>query len=144
MTEYIHTELLSGPDQEILGELDEHEISPETVDHAIHPRNYGAIENPDGEAMLKGICEDSIRIQLSLENNTVTDAAFSVHGCGFTMACGSAVTELARGRSVHEAMNITGKRINDFLGGLPENHIHCADLAAGTLRAALLNAVKST
>jgi len=143
MTEYVHTELLSETDQDILGELDEHDISPETVDHATHPRNFGYLKNPDGEAMLKGICEDSIMIQLSLENNTVIDAAFSVNGCGFTMACGSAVTELVRGRSVHDAMNITGKRISGFLGGLPEDHIHCADLAAGTLRAALQNAVKS-
>jgi len=63
-------------------------------------------------------------------------------GCGATVACGSMVTELARGKTLHEAMKIDGKKVIEAFGGLPIEHTHCADLAANTLRAAINDALQ--
>lgn len=117
-------------------------LSPALVEHALRPRNAGTLEDPHGEATLSGICEDTVRIQLRLNHDRIDEIAFMTDGCAATLACGSMVTELARGKTLQEAMKIDGKRVIEAFGGLPIEHTHCADLAANTLRAAIRDALQ--
>ena len=133
--------LLSKEDQQILGRLDEGSISPKVWLHAAHPRNQGILSNPDGQAEVTGICEDTISFQLQLKENRIDKIRFQARGCGFTVACGSVTTELVRGKSIGEAIGLTGEQILTALGGLPGSHIHCADLTANALKAAARNAI---
>jgi nitrogen fixation protein NifU and related proteins len=116
-------------------------LSLTLINHLMNPRNVGELADPDGEATLSGICEDTVRIQLKLEEDRIDDIRFTTNGCSATMACGSMVTDMARGRSVQEAMEIVGKRVIEAFGGMPIEHTHCADLAANTMRAALRDAI---
>jgi nitrogen fixation NifU-like protein len=133
--------LLSEGDQEVLGRLDEEAVSAEVRRHAAEPSNMGRMENPDGEAMVSGICEDTMMIQLKLRGDRVEDARFQTWGCGFTTACASVATELARGKSVRHALGIRDKQIIEALGGLPREHTHCAGLAANALKEAVKDAL---
>lgn len=133
--------LLTEEDQEILGEIEEETVGSEVRKHASHPCNLGPMENPDGQALLQGICEDTVAIHLRVRGSKIVDASFQTTGCGFTLACGSVATEMVRGKNINVALGITGKKIDAALGGLPREHIHCADLAANTLKAAALDAL---
>jgi nitrogen fixation protein NifU and related proteins len=117
-------------------------ISSRALEHALHPRNEGTIADPDGEASLTGICEESVCIRLRVRENQIEDIRFTTNGCAATTACGSILTELAQGLSVREAVKIDGAQIIKALGGLPVEHTHCAELAANTLKAALRNALE--
>ncbi len=128
-------------DQAILRGLGEG-LSPTLVEHALRPRNAGTLVDPDGEATLSGICEDTVRIQVRLNHDRIEEIAFMTDGCSATVACGSMVTELARGKTLQEAMKIDGKRVIQAFGGLPIEHTHCADLAANALKAALRDALQ--
>lgn len=134
--------LLSKEDQEILGELDKKSISPTLWQHAEFPHNNGTIEHPDGQSEVTGICEDTIGFQLRIRNDTIEAISFRAEGCGFTQACGSITTELAHGKPVDDAIEMTSQHIQEALGGLPKNHVHCADLAANAFKTALLNALE--
>lgn len=118
-------------------------IGEKVAEHALRPRNAGVLEDPDGEATLSGICEDTVRIQLRVKDGRISDIAFMTNGCAATIACSSMATELAKGASLKEAMSIDGKKVIQALGGLPIEHTHCADLAANALRAALQDALQA-
>jgi nitrogen fixation NifU-like protein len=108
-----------------------------TIDHAMNPRNMGGMENADGFGKVTGPCGDTMEIWLKIKNNTVVEATFLTDGCGTSIAAGSMVTELAKGKSISEALKITHQDVLDAFGGLPEESIHCAFLAANTLREAI-------
>jgi nitrogen fixation NifU-like protein len=112
-------------------------FSDTVIDHFMHPRNAGPMEDADCVQTMSGICGDTIGIYVSLNGGTVRRISFVTDGCGPTIACSSAVTCMAEGRPVDEAKKITGKDVIEFLGGLPVENTHCADLAANTLRGAL-------
>ena len=111
--------------------------SETVVDHAMNPRNVGNIENADGFASVTGPCGDTMEIWLKVRNDSITKATFMTDGCGTTIAAGSMVTELARGKSVSQAQKISQQDVLSALGGLPEESQHCALLAANTLKAAV-------
>jgi nitrogen fixation NifU-like protein len=113
--------------------------SEKVIDHFFHPRNAGGIEGPDGFARIKGPCGDSMYIYLRIDGRRIADAKFMTDGCGTTIACGSVVTEMAKGKEIKEASRIRGSHILEATGGLPEANVHCAVLAASTLRAAIKN-----
>ena len=113
--------------------------SEEVIDHFLHPRNVGGIEDADGFARIKGPCGDTVYIFLKVNRARITDAKFLTDGCGTTIACGSMVTELIKGKEIKEASRIRDSHILEAIGGLPEADVHCAVLAAGTLRAAVKN-----
>ena len=104
------------------------------VDHAQNPRNVGSIHDADGFASVTGPCGDNIEIWLKVQNGTIKEATFWTDGCGTTIAAGSMITEMAKGKTIDEAMRITQQDVLDALGGLPEESIHCALLAANTLK----------
>jgi nitrogen fixation NifU-like protein len=119
---------------------DARRIYSETIiDHFLHPRNVGGIEGPDGFARIKGSCGDTMYIYLRIDGRRIADAKFMTDGCGTTIACGSVVTEMAKGKGIREASRIRDSRILEATGGLPESDVHCAGLAASTLRAAIKN-----
>jgi nitrogen fixation NifU-like protein len=111
--------------------------SEKTIDHFRNPRNLGEIPAPDGLGRIAGPCGDTMEISLKVKDGKVMNASFWTDGCGPSIASGSMVTELAKGKSVLEAQKITQQDILDALGGLPEDSIHCALLAANTLKEAI-------
>jgi nitrogen fixation NifU-like protein len=133
--------LLSEEDQAVLGEVDVELLSPELLRHASTPSNHGLPDHPDGRASVTGICEDTVSIALCLRGRIISAIGFEVAGCGFTTACASKATELARGAGIDRALSVDGVEINRALGGLPKGHGHCADLAANALKAAIRDAL---
>ncbi len=111
--------------------------SEKTIDHFLNPRNLGEIPAHDGFGRIVGPCGDTMQICLKVQGGKVTNTSFWTDGCGPSIASGSMVTELAKGKSVPEAGRITQQDILDALGGLPEESLHCALLAADTLKEAI-------
>jgi len=107
------------------------------VEHATNPRNVGDIEDADGFALFTGPCGDTMEIWLKVSNDTITAATFMTDGCGTTVAAGSMVTELAKGKRISQALRISQENVLAALDGLPEESKHCALLAANTLKAAV-------
>jgi len=111
--------------------------SEKTIDHFLNPRNLGEIAAPDGFGRVTGPCGDTMEIYLKVRDGKVINASFWTDGCGPSIASGSMVTELAKEKSLIEARKITQDDILDALGGLPEDSLHCALLAANTLKEAI-------
>jgi nitrogen fixation NifU-like protein len=111
--------------------------SEATIDHAMNPRNVGDMEDADGFARVTGPCGDTMEIWLRVKNDSVADVTFMTDGCGPSIASGSMVTELARGKHVREARIISQQDVLSALDGLPEESQHCALLAANTLKEAI-------
>jgi len=111
--------------------------SETVIDYAMNPRNVGNVEGVDGHASVTGPCGDTMDIWLKVRNDIITEATFMTDGCGTTIAAGSMVTELARGKSVSQVLRIGQEDVLNALSGLPEESQHCALLAANTLKAAV-------
>ena len=112
----------------------------ETVmDHFMHPRNVGEIENASGVGTVGNAkCGDIMRIFLDIdENQIVRDAKFKTFGCGAAIATSSMATEMIIGKSVQEALEVTNKAVMEALGGLPPVKVHCSLLAEQAVHAAL-------
>jgi nitrogen fixation NifU-like protein len=110
----------------------------------IHPKQMGAMENPDGYGRVTGKCGDTMHIFLRFEAEKVKEASFQTDGCGSSTICGSFAAELAMGKEPDELLEITGETILDVLGGLPREEEHCAFLAAETLQEALDDYMRKT
>jgi nitrogen fixation NifU-like protein len=111
--------------------------SEKTIDHFLNPRNLDEIPAPDGFGRITGPCGDTMEISLKVIDGRVMNASFWTDGCGPSIASGSMVTEMAKGKSVSDALKITQQDVLDALGGLPEESVHCALLAANTLKEAI-------
>ena len=112
-------------------------VYSETVmDHAMNPRNVGRMENADGFARITGPCGDTMEIWLRVRNDSIVEASFMTDGCGTTIAAGSMVTELAKGKNAAQALKISQQDVLNAPGGVPEESQHCALLAANTLKEA--------
>jgi nitrogen fixation NifU-like protein len=111
--------------------------SEAVIEHSMNPRNVGDLEDADGFAKVTGPCGDTMEVWLKVKNGKVSGASFMTDGCGTTIASGSMVTEMAKGKSVSEVQKISQQDVLDALGGLPEESQHCALLAANTLKAAI-------
>ncbi len=117
---------------------DARKIYSETViDHAMNPRNLGTMTDADGFARVTGPCGDTMEVWLKVNDGTITDINFMTDGCGTSIASGSMVTELAKGKNIIEAKKISQKDILNALGGLPEESQHCALLAVNTIKTAI-------
>ncbi|MCK4547282.1 MAG: iron-sulfur cluster assembly scaffold protein [Candidatus Eisenbacteria sp.] len=101
------------------------------------PRNMVPLERPDGSARITGPCGDTMECFLEIEKGRITRATFVTNGCGPSIASGGAVTELAKGKTLEEALKIDQANVLDALGGLPGESAHCAKLAAMTLTEAV-------
>jgi len=111
--------------------------SEKTIEHFLNPRNLGEIQAPDGFGRVTGPCGDTMEMYLKLNNGRIVNAKFTTDGCGTSIASGSMATELVKGKGIIAAQKITQDDILNALGGLPEESVHCALLAANTLREAI-------
>jgi nitrogen fixation NifU-like protein len=112
--------------------------SPRLLDHFQNPRNAGDVADPDGAAQIENpACGDVLKLSVRLHGDRISEIRFRAKGCVPSMACGSAVTELARGRIVNDARNLTGEELRAEVGGVPEASSHAIHLAIDTLKAAL-------
>jgi nitrogen fixation protein NifU and related proteins len=123
--------------EQIMAEL-QRTYSSAVIDHLQNPRNFRKLEAADGYAKNTGSCGDTMEMFLKIKDETITECRFQTDGCGTTVVCGSVATELAVGKSLLEALgSVSAAGILRVLGGLPESSVHCAQLAAETLRRAL-------
>ena len=114
--------------------------SEKVLEHFRHPRNVGKIENPDGKSIEGSpACGDMVAVYLKVdqESQTIEDVKFESYGCASNIATGSVITELAKGKSLEDAKNITWKQASEELGGLPPIKAHCSVLAVEGLRSAI-------
>jgi nitrogen fixation NifU-like protein len=108
------------------------------LDHFQNPRNAGEIENPDSSAQLENpACGDVMRLTLRVVDDRVSEIRFRAKGCVPSIACGSAITELAKGKTVPEIVSIKREDLIGMVGGLPEASSHAAQLAFDVLRQAI-------
>ena len=109
------------------------------MDHFMHPRNVGEIDNASGVGTVGNAkCGDIMRIFLDIdENQIVRDAKFKTFGCGAAIATSSMATEMIIGKTVQEALEVTNKAVMEALGGLPPVKVHCSLLAEQAVHAAL-------
>ena len=113
--------------------------SQKVMDHFMHPRNMGEIENASGTGTVGNAkCGDIMRIFLDIdENNIIRDVKFQTFGCGAAVATSSMATELVKGKTIYEALEVTNKAVMEALDGLPAVKIHCSLLAEEASHAAL-------
>jgi nitrogen fixation NifU-like protein len=110
------------------------------MEHFMCPRNVGSMPDADGEGICGDPgCGDSLTIYIKVKDNVITDISFLVFGCVAAIATSSMTTELAKGKTLEEALKITDTDIADALGGLPEHKMHCSVLGATALKNAIEN-----
>ena len=112
--------------------------SEKVMDHFMHPRNVGIIENADGVGEVGNAkCGDIMKIYLKIENDIIVDVKFETFGCGSAIASSSMATEMIKGRSIQDAMELTNKAVAEALDGLPAHKLHCSVLAEEAIKNAL-------
>ncbi|MBT9142878.1 MAG: Iron-sulfur cluster assembly scaffold protein IscU [Dehalococcoidia bacterium] len=113
--------------------------SGKVMEHFTNPRNVGEIENADGVGEVGNMkCGDIMRIYIKVnDQDIIEDVKFRTFGCGAAIATSSVVTEMVKGKNLDEALEITNKKVAEELGGLPENKMHCSNLAADALHKAI-------
>ena len=120
------------------------EYSQKVMDHFMNPRNVGSIENPDGVGEVGNPrCGDIMRIYLKIDNDVIKDIKFQTFGCGAAVATSSMITEMVKGKNIKEALKISNQNVAEALGGLPPVKMHCSNLAAQALKAAIDNYLKN-
>ncbi len=103
-----------------------------------NPKNMGEIENPDGVGRVGNPkCGDLMELYIKVENHIITDVKFKTFGCAAAIATSSMITEMAKGKTLDEALKITRQDVADELEGLPPIKMHCSNLAADALHAAI-------
>lgn len=112
--------------------------SKQVMDHFTRPRNVGYLENPS-VAIQYGdpACGDCLLVFLKIEQDIIRDMKYKVLGCAAAIATASITSEMAIGRTLEQAMELTEKQVAEALGGLPPQKMHCSNLAVGALKAAL-------
>jgi len=111
--------------------------SARVIEEAYNPKNVGRMADSDARGVVHGWCGDTMEFYLRMNGERIGKATFMTDGCGPTIACGSMLTTMVRGMSLEEAGEFRSMDLIEALGGLPEESLHCAELAVRTLRAAL-------
>ncbi len=113
------------------------------MDHFMNPRNVGEIPEADGVGTVGNpVCGDLMTVYIKVKDNILKDVKFKTFGCGAAIATSSMITELAKGKTIEEALKITRGDVADSLGGLPAIKMHCSNLAADALHAAIKDYMK--
>ena len=112
--------------------------SDKVMEHFMNPRNVGEIDNPDGIGEEGNpVCGDMMTFYIKVTDNRLDDVKFKTFGCGAAIAVSSMVSEMAKGKTLEEALKITPRLVADKLEGLPKNKLHCSNLGAQALRKAI-------
>ncbi|MFB0566982.1 MAG: Fe-S cluster assembly scaffold protein NifU [Candidatus Bathyarchaeia archaeon] len=113
------------------------------MEHFRNPRNMGEIPDADGVGTVGNpVCGDLMTIYIKVKDNKIVDIKFKTFGCGAAIATSSMITELAKGKTLEEALKITRGNVAESLGGLPPIKMHCSNLAADGLHAAIEDYLK--
>lgn len=108
------------------------------MDHFMHPKNMGEMKDPDGVGIAGNPrCGDEMHMYIKVKDNKITDIKFKTFGCASAIATTSVTTELAKGKTLEEALNISKELVAEELDGLPPIKMHCSNLAADALKAAI-------
>lgn len=108
------------------------------MDHFMHPRNVGEIENPDGVGQVGNAkCGDIMKMYLKIRDNVIQDVKFETFGCGSAIASSSMATEMIKGKTIDEALAVTNRQVVDALGGLTAHKLHCSVLAEESIKSAI-------
>ncbi len=112
--------------------------SKQVMDHFTNPRNVGEISDADGTGT-KGnpVCGDVMKIFIKVKDNKIVDAKFQTFGCGAAIAVSSIITEMVKGKTLDEALEISKEIVAEELGGLPPQKMHCSNLGADALHQAI-------
>lgn len=113
--------------------------SGKVIERWLNPRNSGKVRDADGFAKIKGPCGDTMQISFKVKDHKISKIRFMTDGCASSIASGSMATELAQGKKLEEAAEISQQMILEALKGLPEESVHCALLASNTLKEAIKN-----
>ena len=112
--------------------------SEKVMDHFMNPRNVGKIDDADGVGEVGNAkCGDIMKIYIKVDNNIITDVKFNTFGCGSAIASSSMATEMIKGKSLDEALELTNKAVAEALDGLPAHKMHCSVLAEEAIKAAI-------
>jgi len=112
--------------------------SDQVIEHFQNPRNVGEIPDPDGVGKVGSpVCGDMMEVYIKVLDGRLADIKYKTFGCGAAVASGSMGTEMVKGMTLEEAMRITDQQVADALGGLPEEKLHCSNLAAEGIQAAI-------
>ena len=125
--------------QEMILEEDRKIFSPRVIEEYLHPRHLEKLDQPDGSATVTGSCGDTMVMGLKIRDGRIAEIGFLTDGCGPTVACGSVLSQMARSKTLDQALDIAVHRLLKELGGLPDSHLHCARLAVDTLQTAIQN-----
>ena len=114
--------------------------SKKVMDHFMNPRNVGELKDADGVGEVGSpVCGDIMTFHIKVENGRIKDVKFKTFGCGAAIAVSSMVSEMAKGKTLKQAMKITNKMVVARLGGLPAIKLHCSNLGADALHKAIEN-----
>jgi len=112
--------------------------SEKVMEHFQNPRNVGVIMDADGIGQVGNpVCGDMMSFYIKVKDNRIADVKFQTFGCGAAIAVSSMVSEMAKGKTIEEALKITNRSVAEELGGLPKNKLHCSNLGADALHAAI-------
>lgn len=119
--------------------------SQKVIKHFQHPKNVGEIKNPDGVGRVGNpICGDIMEIYIKVKTNKIKDIKFKTFGCAAAIATSSMITELAKGKTLKEALRLTRNDVAEELDGLPSIKMHCSNLAADGLHKAIESYLKKS
>ncbi len=117
--------------------------SEKVMQHFMNPQNVGDIKDADGIGEVGNpVCGDMMTFYIKVKDNKLEDVKFKTFGCGAAIAVSSMVSQIAKGKTLEEALKITNKDVAEELGGLPKNKMHCSNLGADALHAAIKDYMK--
>ena len=118
---------------------EEQTYSKTVIEEYRNPINFGTMNKPDAYAEIIGPCKDTMKIYLKIKNNIITKGVFWTDGCGATIAAGNKLIKISLGKNIDTVSKISNKDLIESLDGLPDEHLHCAKLAADTIHKAIKN-----
>lgn len=114
--------------------------SKKVMDHFMNPRNVGSLPEANGVGEVGNLtCGDIMHIEILVKDNIINDIKFKTYGCAAAIATSSMVTEMVKGMTIEEALQVTNRNVAESLDGLPPQKMHCSNLAADALHEAIKN-----